>query len=607
MASDYIKPENVKDTGQEKHEHLPKVAGKKSAAIFVGIFLVLIYSVGILQASVELSKDESIQFFDVFVDTFARPVTRAKTTAQHFEKLQGQLDSLDQGIDSIARHMEDTGIQAVNYGELEMSAEEALFTVKDIKKAQIDVNRHIDADTNSKNIQRLSDLYQKMNTLHQHMWNQKSLDTVRAQYQTVSQRVDELAKMYGRPSLPEYPAMMARHFFQYTVFSKRYLRAYENEMEETSVAANTVRPYMQFYRYWLLHDVGEKAVLGKDKWLFYKPGVDYLVKPYIRDQRSIKVDPNNKPITDNPINAIAQFENELNEHGVELLVVIVPGKPSVYPDKLHSAYDTSDVCNFAHTKKTIGQLRENGIAVVDLYGPMAEFRKEMEAQGETIYLERDTHWKPKTAAFVAQTVAGRVREYPWFSSGTTEYVSADVPVERVGDVGVMTDLPSFTVRNLQMHFPVEDVTCKKVYKVIRTRADSSEMGLQSDDGSLQLPLSVISKLPPSLVHELGNAATVKRISPYRDEYFDSDILILGDSFSRIYQTDEPRAAGWIAHFAAEIGSPVASIVNDGGASTLVRETLARKKKLLDGKKLCIWEFVERDLRYGAKGWKDIDL
>ena len=97
------------------------------------------------------------------------------------------------------------------------------------------------------------------------------------------------------------------------------------------------------------------------------------------------------------------------------------------------------------------------------------------------------------------------------------------------------------------------------------------------------------------------------ITPFKDDFRKSEILILGDSFSRIYQTDSPVNAGWIAHFAKNVNRPVASIVSDGGASTLVREKLARKASVLKGKKLLIWEFVERDLRFGAEGWKDVEF
>ena len=61
--------------------------------------------------------------------------------------------------------------------------------------------------------------------------------------------------------------------------------------------------------------------------------------------------------------------------------------------------------------------------------------------------------------------------------------------------------------------------------------------------------------------------------PYQDDP-DSEILVLGDSFLRIYEQDEPGAAGFIAHLAKELQQPLTSLVNDGGASTLVRQELA---------------------------------
>ena len=76
---------------------------------------------------------------------------------------------------------------------------------------------------------------------------------------------------------------------------------------------------------------------------------------------------------------------------------------------------------------------------------------------------------------------------------------------------------------------------------------------------------------------------------------------------RIYEQDEPQSAGFIAHLAYELGQPVASIVNDGGASTLVRQELHRRPRLFVNKKLVIWEFVERDIRFGTEGWQPVPL
>jgi hypothetical protein len=56
-----------------------------------------------------------------------------------------------------------------------------------------------------------------------------------------------------------------------------------------------------------------------------------------------------------------------------------------------------------------------------------------------------------------------------------------------------------------------------------------------------------------------------------------------------------------------LGRPLASIVNDGGASTLVRQELHRRPALLANKKVVVWEFVERDLRLGTEGWAKVPL
>jgi hypothetical protein len=95
-------------------------------------------------------------------------------------------------------------------------------------------------------------------------------------------------------------------------------------------------------------------------------------------------------------------------------------------------------------------------------------------------------------------------------------------------------------------------------------------------------------------------------TPYHD-WPGSEFLVLGDSFLRIYEEDEPGSAGFNAHVARELGQPLSAIINDGGASTLVRQALARRPALLQNKKLVIWEFAERDIRYGTEGWKIVPL
>jgi hypothetical protein len=121
---------------------------------------------------------------------------------------------------------------------------------------------------------------------------------------------------------------------------------------------------------------------------------------------------------------------------------------------------------------------------------------------------------------------------------------------------------------------------------------------------LQVPLIERSIQPESV----PSVQVLQRDSaePYKDAA-DASILVLGDSFTRIYQQDEPHSAGFVAHLAKELKQPLLALVNDGGGSTLVREELHARPVFLKHKKVVLWEFVERDIGLGIEGWKLVRL
>jgi len=529
----------------------------------IALFLLVIFIVSISQAIVEKKRGETIQFFDIFIDTFHQPYTREKKSKEYIALAQSRIDSVQT---LISQSPESDG--ALNVSE------RALFALDDFRAARLEINRHISADTSKKVFQTIAQTRQHIDEVYELLLIAEQIDTVPELLTAISENLSALDSLILSPNLFTWAELTFKHFFAYTVFSQKYLRAWEGEMEETSIYANALRPPMQMLRYKLLGDLGDKAIDGKDGWLFYKPGIEYLTRPYIRDERSIIVDPNDKPLIDDPIQAIVRFENQLQEKGIDLLVVIVPGKASIYPDKVSGKLSAEDAGEFSHTNRTLQQLSEAGIKVVDLFEPFAQERLRDQQLGSTMYLERDTHWKSRGARLAAQCVKDAVDklQIPFTSFGSISYELDTVTVDRIGDVGTMTTLPDINFLGLTVKFPVEKTLC---YRVLKQKLDSS--------------------------------GTVVSTSPYRDDLRESEILILGDSFSRIYQTDEPRSAGWISHLAYELQAPLFSIVSDGGASTLVREKLARAPQVLTGKKLVIWEFVERDLRFGAKGWADVEL
>lgn len=307
---------------------------------------------------------------------------------------------------------------------------------------------------------------------------------------------------------------------------------------------------MQSIQWRLLDDAGEKVVVGCHGWLFYGPSVHYAIERQARAPESDAAD---------PLPAIRSFRDQLEARGIRLLVVPVPGKESVYPGMLSGRAGDAGVLVCEPTRSLLDRMEQSGIEYVDLF---EVFRRARREEGRSVagplYLARDSHWTPEGARVAAGAVARRVLDGGAVDRGDRAYVERPVTVRRHGDLVEMLRVPRIG-RTLEP----ESVACRQV--------------VRPDTGT-----------------------------PYRDEN-ESEVLILGDSFLRIYEEDEPGAAGFIAQVAREIGRPLTSIVNDGGASTLVRQSLSRRQALLTNKKLVIWEFAERNIRYGAEGWQIVPL
>lgn len=327
------------------------------------------------------------------------------------------------------------------------------------------------------------------------------------------------------------------------------LRAYERNLEDASVVARALRPLFQFAQFAWLRDGGEKALIGRDGWLFYKPGFDYMVAG------------NNglSTATNDPVPAIVGFRDELAARGIYLLVVPAPNKESVYPDQLTRRVPAGQGVISPNTRDLLARLQSAGVECVDLFRVFAEARTNAAGlRRPPLYLAQDSHWSPAGLALAVEAVARRLVELGWVKPGATDYAERPAPVDRLGDVLRMLQVP-----RLERRAVPERVACVQVIR-----------------------------------HDNAQA--------YQDDP-NSTILVLGDSFLRIYEQDEPGSAGFIAHLAKELKQPVTSLVSDGGASTLVRQELYRRPVLLKHKQVVVWEFVERDIRLGTEGWQPVPL
>ena len=566
---------------------------KKYIIPVVTFSILLLLPFGV-QAVNDLRGEKRFQPFDIFKDVVYTPIVREK-------KVAAAADSLDVKWRA-AREAIAAGAEVAD------ALEPVTSSLSDLEAAVLSVNTYAELDTSEaryKSLKLADTLISK-------------LEDEPESFPQADSCIKALVADLGHVSL--WRAFLdVKH---YGVWTSRYLRAFENKIDDESAIVLALRPKYQLAVWNLFSDPGEKVVLGaagdcigkscgreeakpEDKWLFYRQDVEFLVQPSPLDVRSAKLD--------NPVKAIEKFRDQLKAKGVELLVVITPGKPSIYTERLTGRDSrVAGIENAAglqsHGKKILDSLTRAGFNTVDLYTPLLAAKSRDSVEG-ALYLNDDTHWTPRVAELAADVIAKKVREMvdagivKFRKTDDVRYIASDSIADRMGDVGEMSGLNKFNVFKVQKvtgHVVMQQNIKERTEKlpVDSTCVEAAKSACQKNDSCFTAQSALCER--DTVLYDTS-------ITPFKDDFRKSEILILGDSFSRIYQTDSPVNAGWIAHFAKNMNRSVASIVSDGGASTLVREKLARKASVLKGKKLLIWEFVERDLRFGAEGWKDVEF
>jgi hypothetical protein len=376
------------------------------------------------------------------------------------------------------------------------------------------------------------------------------------------------------------------------------LRQFEETLKEKSVVQQWLRPAMQQFLFDTLAEPGSQAVVGRDGWWFYRPDLRYLLDVERRETGAAQsrwVEPSDGSTPrDSVVRAIVRFRDQLKERHIQLLVMPVPGKPGIYPDKLTARVGPNREIQ-SPTQQLLTDLRRHEIETVDLFGLFREARASSPAA--PLYLARDTHWTPRGAGLAAQRVAQRLAELGWAPPPRVTFHVQSQPAVRWGDIAEMTQIPG-----LAQKLGPEPVECQQVL-----------------DPALGLLVPTASDRPGA----------------YRYPAKKATVLVLGDSFCRIYQFPEPQSlgdpilpvlsgagaaeailgtkrllpgsAGFVSLLALALKAPVDAIYSDGGASTDVRRKLSTDPEILEGKQVVIWEFVERDIALGRLGWEDVPL
>ncbi|WP_031387059.1 alginate O-acetyltransferase AlgX-related protein [Desulfonatronum thiodismutans] len=349
----------------------------------------------------------------------------------------------------------------------------------------------------------------------------------------------------------------------------REMGAFEDDLEDASILGQLVRPGMQT----VLTRLGvgnEQAYVGRDGWLFYRPGLDYLTGPGFLEPRQLarraasgnEWQPAPQP---DPRKALVDLHRQLQARNIELVVMPTPVKPTVHPEMFARGLDGSESLNNPSYSDFIRDLDRAGILVFD---PLPGLMRAKAETGRPQYLATDTHWRPEAMHHVARELGDFLLQHDLLrhdlmpSGALTGFRTRATEVAHTGDIANMLELPQ---------------------------------------GS--------SLFPPETV-------PLEQVLDARDDFWrpdpTADVLLLGDSFTNIFSLEPMgwgEAAGLAEHLSLVLQLPVDRIArNDHGAFAtreILGRELARGRDRLEGKRVVILQFAARELAVGD--WKLIDL
>ena len=311
----------------------------------------------------------------------------------------------------------------------------------------------------------------------------------------------------------------------------------------------------------------EKGYVGRDRWLFYRPGIDYCTGPgfldpqYLARETNVPARPQPARQPD-PRAAIFQFQRQLAERNIRLVVMPVPGKATIHPERFSSRYGRRRLgIHNPSYRRLLHQLEAEGVLVCDVTDALVAYRQRT---GNAAYLATDTHWRPAAMELAAEQLARLIEEKIAFDTarGNSRWRRMSRQVTNLGDIASMLKL-----RPNQTLFDQEEVTIHPVVEAVGT--------------------------------------------PWQPDSA-AEVLLLGDSFANIYSLQMMNwgaAAGLAEQLSYALGRSVDTITrNDQGAFAtreLLGRELSRGADRLAGKKVVVWQFAARELLVGD--WKLLDM
>lgn len=180
---------------------------------------------------------------------------------------------------------------------------------------------------------------------------------------------------------------------------------FEKLFNETLIVYEPVRRFWGRAEYTLLGQGRKGVVVGQNGWLFSD---EEFACPHAAATNLQK-----------NLDFVKEVAGQLSQHGVQLVVALVPAKNRIYQSQLGALQLTS--CRQTLYSEAVDGLTSRGVTVVNLLGSMQAALTEVNTPD--LYLHTDTHWTPAGASLAARTIAAtmpKIGESLSFRSRTAE-------------------------------------------------------------------------------------------------------------------------------------------------------------------------------------------
>ncbi len=260
-----------------------------------------------------------------------------------------------------------------------------------------------------------------------------------------------------------------------------------------------------------------------------------------------------------PLPVISKYNDELKALGVELLLVPVPCKAAIYPERLSDRIDPKTVPTLG---AFIAKLKSAGVEVLDLESVFKAGR--LTHPDQQLYCATDSHWSPHACEIAARLVADKYK-------GRKE-------ISERGPADLIT-LPAETI---QFHGDLLD--------------DAQKASVPKE----KLPLVRAGEAVPP------DRKTVRSV----ESDAGSAMLVIGDSHLQVFRRGGSMIAtqgGFIDHLNVLLQSAVEEISMQAGGADGPRVEIARATAKNPGywakKKIVVWVLSVREFSQGK--WRVI--